>query len=45
MELVEGASLANRIAEGRIPVPEALAIARQIAEALEAPSRASSIAI
>jgi len=36
MELVEGASLANRIAEGRIPVPEALAIARQIAEALEA---------
>jgi len=36
MELVEGPTLADRIAEGAIPVDEALAIARQIAEALEA---------
>jgi eukaryotic-like serine/threonine-protein kinase len=46
MELVEGPTLADRIAHGAIPVDEALPIARQIAEALEAPtSRASSIAI
>ena len=36
MELVEGPTLAERIAEGRIAVEEALPIARQIAEALEA---------
>src|SRR5215831_5996288 len=36
MELVEGSTLAGRIAAGRIPPPEALAIARQIADALEA---------
>ncbi len=36
MELVEGPTLADRIAQGRIPVEEALPIARQIAEALEA---------
>jgi len=36
MELVEGPTLADRIAEGAIPVDEALGIARQIAEALEA---------
>jgi Tol biopolymer transport system component/tRNA A-37 threonylcarbamoyl transferase component Bud32 len=36
MELVEGLTLADRIAEGRIPLNEALAIARQIAEAIEA---------
>jgi serine/threonine protein kinase/Tol biopolymer transport system component len=36
MELVEGPTLANRIAQGPIPVDEALPIARQIAEALEA---------
>jgi serine/threonine protein kinase len=36
MELVEGATLAERIAEGPIPVDEAVAIARQIADALEA---------
>jgi serine/threonine protein kinase len=36
MELVEGPTLADRIAEGPIPVDEALSIARQIAEALEA---------
>ena len=36
MELVEGATLAERIAQGPIPVDEALPIARQIAAALEA---------
>src|SRR5262245_4779908 len=36
MELVEGPTLAERVAEGPIPVVEALPIARQIAEALEA---------
>jgi eukaryotic-like serine/threonine-protein kinase len=36
MELVEGPTLADRIAHGAIPVDEALPIARQIAEALEA---------
>ncbi len=36
MELVEGPTLADRIAEGPIPLEEALPIARQIAEALEA---------
>ena len=36
LELVEGPTLAERIAEGPIPVDEAIAIARQIALALEA---------
>jgi len=36
MELVEGEDLAQRIARGAIPIGEALPIARQIAEALEA---------
>ena len=36
MELVEGDDLSQRIARGAIPVDEALPIARQIAEALEA---------
>src|SRR5262245_53244234 len=36
MELVEGATLADRIAQGAIPLAEALPIAKQIAEALEA---------
>jgi Tol biopolymer transport system component len=36
MELVEGPTLADRIADGPVPVDEALAIARQIAEALDA---------
>ena len=36
LELVDGQSLARRIARGRIPVDEALGIAKQIAEALEA---------
>src|SRR5262249_40904563 len=35
MELVEGPTLADRIAQGPIPLDEALSIARQIAEALE----------
>ena len=35
MELVEGPTLADRIAAGPIPLDEALAIAKQIAEALE----------
>jgi serine/threonine protein kinase len=35
MELVEGPTLADRIARGPIPVDEALPIVRQIAEALE----------
>src|SRR3954452_17800938 len=36
MELVDGPTLAERIERGPIPVDEALPIARQIAEALEA---------
>jgi serine/threonine-protein kinase len=36
LELVEGPTLADRIEQGPIPPQEALAIARQIAEALEA---------
>ena len=36
MELVEGDDLAERIARGAIPLEEALPIAKQIAEALEA---------
>jgi serine/threonine-protein kinase len=36
LELVEGATLADRISEGPLPIDEALQIARQIAEALEA---------
>src|SRR6266567_2620675 len=36
MELVEGPTLAERIVSGAIPLEEALAIARQIADALEA---------
>ena len=35
LELVEGPTLAERIAEGSIPVDEAIAIAQQIAQALE----------
>ena len=35
MEVVEGPTLAERMQSGRIPIPEALAITRQIAEALE----------
>src|SRR6476619_8573486 len=36
MELVEGETLADRIAKGALPLDEALPIARQIADALEA---------
>ena len=36
LELVDGPTLADRIAQGPIPIDEALTIARQIAEALEA---------
>ena len=36
LELIEGATLADRIAQGPIPLDETLSIARQIAEALEA---------
>ncbi|MEK7992511.1 MAG: protein kinase [Planctomycetota bacterium] len=36
MELAEGPTLAERIGEGAIPLEEALGIARQIADALEA---------
>jgi len=35
LELVEGETLAERMERGRLPVEESLAIARQIAEALE----------
>ncbi len=35
LELVEGPTLAERMAGGRLPLEESLAIARQIAEALE----------
>src|SRR5262245_1954922 len=35
MELVEGEDLARRVSRGALPVAEALAIAKQIAEALE----------
>src|SRR5687767_8181789 len=36
MELVEGETLAERIAHGPVPLDEAIVIARQIADALEA---------
>src|SRR5262245_10167100 len=36
MELIEGPTLADRIAQGPIPIDEALRIAQQIVEALEA---------
>ena len=36
LELIEGPTLADRIAEGPVPVDEAVAIATQIAEALDA---------
>src|ERR1700686_5071391 len=43
MELVEGDDLAQRIARGAIPLDEALPIAEQIAEALEAAHEAGII--
>ena len=36
LELVEGETLAERLRKGSVPLPEALAIVRQIADALEA---------
>jgi Tol biopolymer transport system component len=36
LELVEGEDLAERLKRGALPLPEALGVARQIAEALEA---------
>jgi eukaryotic-like serine/threonine-protein kinase len=36
LELVEGPTLADRIAEGPVPIAESIRIARQIAEAVEA---------
>jgi serine/threonine protein kinase len=36
LELIDGQTLAERIVQGRIPMDEALAVARQIAAALEA---------
>ena len=36
LELVEGSTLADRIGAGPLPIPEALEIASQIADALEA---------
>jgi serine/threonine-protein kinase len=43
LELIEGPTLAERIAKGPIPVDETIAIARQIAEALEAGHEAGVI--
>ena len=43
LELVEGPTLADRIARGPIPIDDALPIARQIAEALEAAHEAGVI--
>ena len=43
LELVEGPTLADRIARGAIPIDEALPIAKQIAEALEAAHEAGVI--
>ena len=43
LELIEGPTLADRIAQGPIPLDEALPIAKQIAEALEAAHEAGVI--
>src|ERR1700689_1090161 len=43
MELVPGPTLADRIAQGPIPLEEALAIAKQIADALEAAQEKSIV--
>jgi serine/threonine-protein kinase len=43
MELVEGEDLSERIARGAIPLDEAIPIARQIAEALEAAHEAGIV--
>ncbi len=43
LELVEGPTLADRISQGPVPIDEALPIAKQIAEALEAAHEAGVI--
>src|SRR4026208_1262611 len=43
LEIIEGPTLADRIAEGPLPVEEALAMAGQIGEALEAAHNAGII--
>src|SRR5688572_29487426 len=43
LELVEGETLADRIARGSIPVAEAMAMARQIADALDAAHEAGIV--
>jgi serine/threonine-protein kinase len=43
LEYIDGPTLADRIAQGPIPIDEALPIAKQIAEALEAAHEASVI--
>ena len=43
LELVEGPTLADRIAKGPVPLDEALPIAKQIAEALEVAHEAGVI--
>ena len=45
LELIEGKTLATRIAEGRLGVTEALNIARQIAQALDAAHEVSLPAV
>ena len=43
LELIEGPTLADRIAEGPVPIEEALPIAQQMADALEAAHEAGVI--
>src|SRR5690349_6484550 len=43
MELLEGESIAQRLARGPIPVPEALRIGREVALALDAAHRAGLV--
>jgi eukaryotic-like serine/threonine-protein kinase len=43
MELIDGESLADRLARGRLPVPEVLRLGAQIADALERAHRAGVV--